>query len=342
MDVPAYTTPVPPGYFADPYVWQHEGRYHAIGTGPAEAAGSVAGSSGAGVFPLLCSTDLVHWQPAGHALVRPDPALGDTFWAPEIVLAEGRWWLYYSVGHGDRRHQLRVAASDRPLGPYTDCAQLTDPDQVPFAIDPHPFRDHDGRWYLFHARDYLEPMDDAGQPVRCGTALAVQPLHSMTQLEDRPALTVARARCDWQRFAAERTMYGRRFDWHTLEGPFVVAQDGRYWCLYSGGCWQTPSYGVDYVVAGQVLGPYTDEGAPAPRVIRSVPGHVLGPGHCSVVTAPDGASRYLVYHAWDAAQTARRMCIDPLELTAAGPRSRGPSWTPQPLPPGAAQGHRCT
>jgi beta-xylosidase len=324
-----YQNPVHPHYFADPYVWQHAGQYYAIGTGPAEAAGRVDGAGGATVFPLLRSPDLVQWQPAGHALVRPDATLGDTFWAPEIVQADGRWFMYYSVGHGDRNHQLRVASSDEPLGPYVDCAQLTDPADVPFAIDPHPFQDVDGRWYLFSARDFLQTVDDSGATVRAGTALVVHAMASMTALVPGSGRTVARARFDWQRFAADRTMYGQVFDWHTLEGPFVVRHDGRYYCLYSGGSWQTPSYGVDYVVADSVMGPYVDDAPGAgPRVLRTVPGRVLGPGHCSATPGPDG-NRYLVYHAWGPDLTARRMCIDPLEFTADGPRSPGPTWTRQ-------------
>jgi GH43 family beta-xylosidase len=328
-----YTNPVHAGYFADPFVWRHQGEYYAIGTGPADAAGAASTSTRQPtIFPLLRSNNLVAWQSAGHALVRPDRALGDTFWAPEIAHDGGRWWLYYSVGHGDRDHQLRVASSGDPLGPYADCAQLTDPREVPFAIDPHPFRDCDGRWYLFHARDFLDTADEAGRAARAGTALVVQALESMARLAPGGARTVARARWDWQRFAAHRPMYGGVYDWHTLEGPFVVVHDGSYYCLYSGGCWQTPSYGVDYVAAQSVMGPYSDEANDrGPRVLASVPGHVLGPGHCSVTLGPDQHTHYLVYHAWDARATARRMCIDELRFTPAGPRSPGPTWTPQRL-----------
>lgn len=326
-----YRNPLFDGYFADPFVWRHDGLYHAIGTGAPGAGGAAAG--GPTVFPLMTSPDLVHWTPAGHALVRPPAELGDSFWAPEIAFAEGRWHLYYSVGFGDKRHQLRVAVADRPLGPYVDAAQLTDPDRVPFAIDPHPFQDDDGRWYLFHSRDFLETRDEEGGAVRVGTALVVQPLETMTRLADVPPRTVARARRDWQRFAADRPMYGGTHDWHTLEGPFVVHEAGRYYCLYSGGNWQDLSYGVDYVVADAVMGPYRDDSThDGPRILRTVAGQVIGPGHCSVTFAPDGRTRLIVYHAWGPDGAARRLCIDPLQLTGDGLRSPGPTWTPQALP----------
>lgn len=324
----AYVNPVHPSSFADPFVWRHGGEYLAIGTGPCKACGA------ASIFPLLRSGNLVEWTSAGCAMVRPDAALGTDFWAPEVAQAEGRWWLYYSVGFGDRLHQLRVACSDAPSGPYQDVAQLTDPRVQPFAIDPHPFRDVDGRWVLFYARDFLDAEDERGHPVRPGTALVVQPLEGMTRLAPGAARTVARARHDWQRFQANRTMYGRVFDWHTLEGPFVVQRGGRYWCLYSGGRWQSPGYGVDYVVADAVLGPWREaahDAEPGPRVLRTVPQHVLGPGHCSVVRGPDGRSDFIAYHAWDARGDHRRLCIDPVHFSAQGPRSPGPSWTPQPI-----------
>ena len=38
-----------------------------------------------------------------------------------------------------------------------------------------------------------------------------------------------------------------------------------------------------------------------------------------------------VYHAWDAAHSARRMCIDPLIWTETGPRCDGPSFSERTL-----------
>jgi GH43 family beta-xylosidase len=113
-----------------------------------------------------------------------------------------------------------------------------------------------------------------------------------------------------------------------VEGAFVVWHEGKYYCFYSGGAWHTEDYGVGCAVADTVLGPYRDLGN-GPSVLGSVPGHVFGPGHNSVTRGPDGQTEYLVYHAWDAAHTARRMCIDRLLWTPEGPRCDGPTWTAQ-------------
>lgn len=321
-----YTNPVYPRYFADPFVWKHNGVYYAIGTGPHEAEGDVEAAGQSRVFPLLSSPDLVTWTSFGHALVPLAPEFGDSYWAPEVAFSEGRFWLYYSVGHADKAHQMRVASSANPLGPYEDSGQvLIDPTKCPFAIDPHPFRDDDGQWYLFYARDFLDT--EGGH--RAGTALVVDRLHNMTRLAGEEHV-VLRARSDWQRFLADRSMYEGTYDWHTLEGPCVRKHEGRYYCFYSGGRWENATYGVDYGVADCVTGPYLDNGnEQGARVLRTLPGHAIGPGHNSIVVGPDRESDYIAYHAWDPAMTARRLFIDRLDWTPEGPHCKGPSVTPQ-------------
>jgi beta-xylosidase len=330
MTRPTYRNPVYDGYFADPFAFRYGDTYYAVGTGAAEAKSEVSDRDL--VFPLLRSRDLVSWESAGRALRRPDPALGDTFWAPEILFHDGLFYLYYSAGFGDRRHHLRVATSSSPTGPYEDSGvALTHVDDCEFAIDPHPFRDRDGRLYLFHARDFLDSVDEAGETVRVGTALVVHPLESATRL-GTSGRTVLRARADWQRFQADREMYGARYDWHTLEGPAVVLHEGRYYCFYSGGRWENESYGVDYAVADHVLGPYTDYGdGGGARVLRTRGKDLIGPGHNSIVRGPSGDTDYLVYHAWDRDMTARRLCIDPIDWTRDGPRCQGPTTSAQAL-----------
>ena len=310
-----YTNPVYSEYFADPFVWRHDGMYYAVGTGPAGAHGMC--------FPLLHSRDLVRWESLGHALIPVGAGLGNDYWAPEVAYSEGRFYLYYSVGHGDKGHHLRVAVSDRPEGPYSDTGTpLVDLSACPFSIDASPFHDDDGQWYLFYARDYL----DTANGFLAGTGIAGDRLTGMTRLAGEEK-TIVRATSGWQMYMARRPMYGGIYDWHTLEGPVVRKHDGRYYCFYSGGCWRNDTYGVDYAIAATVMGPYSDAGnEDGPRVLRSVPGQLVGPGHNSIVAGPDG-SDIIVYHAWDAGMTARRMCVDPLLWTPDGPRCDGPSWT---------------
>jgi len=300
--IPVYSEP-----FADPFVWRHEGCYYAVATSPTGPDGRQ--------FALLKSDDLMNWQKLGWALEPVDLMFGDAYWAPEVACHNGKFYLYYSVGHGHKAHHIRVAVSDRPEGPYADTGNpLTDLAKLPFAIDGSPFQDDDGQWYLFYARDFLDTED--GQ--RAGTGLAIDRLIDMTRLAGEEK-TVARARYDWQMYMANRPMYDGVYDWHTLEGPVVRKHAGKYYCFYSGGCFQNDTYGVDYVLADSVMGPYCPVNDCA-RVLRSIPGRLIGPGHNSIVTGPDGKDR-IVYHAWDEAHTGRRMHISELAWTPDGPKA---------------------
>jgi beta-xylosidase len=310
----SFTNPVHAGYFADPFVMRRQDGYYAYGTNVVERS--------AEAFEILRSDNLVHWMSVGRAMRGVNGFDVRDHWAPEVAEYEGRFYLYFSVGVKDRDHSLRVAVAERPEGPFQLTGQVLTPNER-FAIDAHPFRDDDGAWYLYYARDILE-----GE--RVGTSLVVDRLLDMTRLAGTPT-PVLSASADWQLFQRGRSMYGSVYDWYTLEGPFVVKRRGRYWCLYSGGKWSTAEYGVSYAVSDSPTGPWAEPDSTGPAVLRARPGRLEGPGHCSVVVGPD-ENDWLVYHAWDPGLTARRMCIDRLEWTDDGPHTNGPRADAQPIP----------
>jgi arabinan endo-1,5-alpha-L-arabinosidase len=319
-----YTNPVYAGSMPDPFVLRHRGVYYAFGTTGGER------KSDGRIFTVLRSADLVDWREAGGALTPPTADTDYQYWAPEVAYHRGTFFLYYAMGgKEEERFELRVATSARPQGPYKDAGvQLLDCADNRFTIDAHPFRDADGQWYLFYARNFPDTEGGAFP----GTAVVVDKLIGMTKLAGQ-CRVVVRARYPWTLYEANRRMnvYGKTFDWHTIEGPFVRRHAGRYYCFYSGSNYQTANYGVDYVVADNVTGPYGGQGS-EPRVLKGVPGKVRGPGHHSIVTGPDGKADYIVYHACDEALTVRQLCVDKLAWTNDGPRCTGPTYTPQPMP----------
>jgi beta-xylosidase len=303
--------PARSGYFADPFVLRTAGGYAAYGTNP------TTGRSG-GAFEVLTSPDLRSWTSHGPSLPRLDAAFGDEYWAPEVAFADGAYWMYYSVGHGDAGHSIRVARSDRPTGPFADLGVDLTPRER-FAIDPHPFQDTDGRWYLFYARDVLE-----GD--RPGTHLAVDRLLGMAETAGRPTPVLA-PNADWQIYQRDRPMYGATYDWHTLEGPSVVRRAGRYWLTYSGGSWQGPGYGVSWASAPAPLGPWAPAPDDAPRLLETR-GDLRGPGHNSLTVGPDGED-VIAFHAWDADFERRELHLAGISFSEQGPRL-GPPLEPAP------------
>jgi GH43 family beta-xylosidase len=316
-----FKNPVWPGYFADPFVLRWRGEYFAFGTAAAverDADGSAA------AFKILRSRDLSTWVEAGAALRLAPQETTNAYWAPEVAELNDRFHLFYSTApsNADERHRIHVATSESPTGPFVASGAVL-PEAEGFCIDAHPFRDpRDGSWYLFFAKDYFDG--------RAGTGLAVVRLSSDLRRSAGESRVVVRANADWHIYERRRPLYGQMWDaWHTVEGPCVVFHDGRYYCFYSGGNWQTHDYGVSYAVADHPLGPWSHASKNEPVVLRQVPGEVLGPGHNSYVIAPDDRTELLVYHAWDPARTARRMCLDRLVWTKDGPRCLGPTTAPQ-------------
>lgn len=314
MSTQVFNNPVFDGCFADPFVWQHDGIYYAVGTGDREGDGTIDTEM---VIPLLRSKDLIHWDFVGKCLKATPDTAGGSYWAPEVTFHAGKFYLYYAAGKGG--HHMRVAVSDLPEGPYTDLGKVLTRGNaaqgVPFAIDGHLFRDDDGQWYYFGAADFL----DTEGGVRVGTTVVMDKMKSMDELAGNP-VTLLRARHDWQLYEHKFRKHGGVWEWHTIEGPCVRKRLGKYWCMYSGGCFQNDSYGVDWVVADKVTGPWRDEGdGKGGRLLHSMPG-VIGPGHHSVVTDSRTGQDYIVYHAWDKAMTKRQMWVDPLLWTAEGPR----------------------
>lgn len=295
---------------ADPAVCKFDGVYYAYGTGD---------GAGDREFPVLRSRDLVHWELLGGALERLSDPQKVAYWAPEVTRANGKYYMYYSAGgKAGEQHQLRVAIADRPEGPFRDSGKILLPDE-PFSIDARPFQDpKTGKWYLFFAKDFFDG--------RVGTGAAMVALNDDMVSVGGPVITVVRASADWQIFERNRHWYGKDWDaWHTVEGPHVVFNEGKYYCLYSGGRWDSANYGLGYAVAETVTGPYQDvDDAQGPSVLHGDE-VMLGPGHNSVVLGPDDKTLFVVYHAWDSKYTARRMCIDPLVFEKGKPRCDGPS-----------------
>jgi GH43 family beta-xylosidase len=307
-----YLNPVHARDFPDPFALKFAGEYFAYCTGFWRDGRA---------FGVMRSRDLISWEELAGAL-EPLPGEHPCYWAPEVYYRDGKFLMYYSVGNETLMH-VRVAVAARPAGPFADSGRrLTDEE---FAIDPHVFTDRDGSRYLFYATDFLTH-------THVGTGTVVDRMTDDFTLEGRPR-PVTRARYDWQVYDPARVGKGG-VRWHTVEGPFVLERKGRYYEMFSGGNWQNVSYGVSYATSDRVL--REDEweqhadGVKVLPVIRTIPEKVIGPGHNSVVRAPDDQQLICVYHRW--AEQGRVLAIDRMEFVGDSLIVLGPTTTPQPAP----------
>lgn len=307
-----FKNPVYPVSFPDPFVLEHDGLYYAYSTGVAEDGR---------VFAAAVSEDLVAWRPLGGVMPRLDRD-SPHYWAPEVAYDNGRFYLYYSVGN-EEWMELRVATSNRPDGGFDDEGLKLTTEQ--FAIDAHVLKDENGSWYMFYATDFLDHEF-------IGTGVVVDRMLDPLTLEGK-ARPAARARYDWQVYDPERKEKGG-VRWHTVEGPSVVKRKGRYFMTYSGGNWQNDSYGVGFAVSPNIDEPdewlQTCDGTTCLPILRSIPERILGPGHNSIVLAPNGRELICVYHEWQDGD--RKMAIDRMEIISDRILIIGPTDSPQPAP----------
>jgi beta-xylosidase len=300
-----YTNPLWDGYLADPHVLRANGVYYAYGTGKTPDGKQ---------FPILKSKDFCTWEFVGGAIAPlKEPVLKD-YWAPEVIQRGDKFYLYYA---GNLK--MRVAVADQPEGPFEDSGKLLFP-ELEFSIDGHPYHDPvSKKWYLFYAKDFFDQ--------RPGTALAVIELADDMISTRGPDHTVIRPFSDWQIYERNRHWYDKDWPaWHTVEGAAVAYKNGKYYCFYSGGNWQTPGYGVGCGVSDSITGPYLDPWSETgASVLRSIEGKLIGPGHNSVILGPDNETFFIVYHSWNAKRTKRQMSMDPIVWTTGGPKVYQPS-----------------
>ena len=264
-------------------------------------------------IPVLRSPDLENWEFLGGAIEPSENLRGLDFWAPEVISWKNRFLMYYSAGEPEGEgHKLRVAASNLPQGPFQDLECILFPD-LPFTIDAHPFEDpRTGDLYLFFCMDFFD------EPV--GTGIAGALLDADGTAPASTPVPLLRGGADWQIYERNRFWYGQTWaKWHTVEGPFVVYRQDRYWMFFSGGLWKGEGYGIGCAVADSPLGPYVATGIEkGPSVLRTGQFGLRGPGHCSVVVDPDGED-YLAFHAWDKRYERRQLHVLKLTWTEIGP-----------------------
>jgi hypothetical protein len=264
-------------------------------------------------FPLLHSTDLLHWTPSGTALrTKPTWAIqtGDYHpWAPSVYVdnnnpcpgtSSGSCYLMYyvSVSTVYGTNCIGVATSSTPNGPYNDRgilhAQGGDPPAGPVGcldtagrgqIDPAPFRDpNDGD---DSTNRYLYVSTDADPNGAFHPTISVIPLTGDMLSARGPRVPLfAGDLGTWEADSATAA---------TVENPLPLYHSGTYYMLYSGGPW-TGAYGMGYATAPSPTGPFTK--SPSNPILYGTPAVASPGGGGPPVTGPNGL-QWMPYHGRD-------------------------------------------
>jgi beta-xylosidase len=264
LSAPPLGAPVFPCSFPDPMILHTKAGYYGYAT-------STGWERPADAFPILFSRDLRRWRHVGDAFRRRPRWAQSNLWAPSVLHARGRYFMYYGAKRRrDGLHCLAVATSKRAAGPFKDRGVISCGDRRAHGyIDPAPLR-VGKRTYLFFSVD--------------------SPRHSISALRLKRSLLRARGRR--RKLIGVDLKWQRGLDSETVEAPWPLRRGGRYFLFYSAGCWCL-DYRMGYAVARRPLGPYKDHGSP----ILDGGAGLLAPGSGSVVTTRSGAT-WLAFHAW--------------------------------------------
>lgn len=285
-DAPGAGNPILPGYFADPSLLAHDGKFYLYAT---------VEPWGGRTLGAWESTDFTHWTfrelnwPTKEVCTSPT-SKSALVWAPSVIRAPGgRFLMYVSVGS-----EVWVGTAPHPLGPWRDANDgrplvSTAWNSTYHMIDAEAFADDDGSLYLYWG---------SGWGWKNGRCFAVKLRPDGVTFDGEP-----------------RNVTPANY----FEAPFLFKHAGRYYLTYSQGKTTIDTYQVHYAVGDTPLGPFT-EAANSPLLVTDHARDIVSPGH-QALFRHEGRT-YLLYHRhrlpYIADSAYRQTCVDEVRFTADG------------------------
>lgn len=258
-------------HLRDPFVLRHEGAYYLYGTRADAVWGVMDG------FDCYVSHDLEEWSGPHEVFRRPEGFWARrSYWAPECYRRGGTFYLLTTLGDADGRKSVNVLTADNPLGPFTYCAQLTDP--ALSCIDG-TLVEQDGTTYLVYSHS-LEDMP-------AGDMDAVALSDDLTCTVGEPFTLFSASDAPWSACVPfAKTEFGIDGPAYFSDGPFLHrSAAGVLTMLWSS--WSACGYAVGQAVSatGLIAGPWRHE--PEPLFAQG--------GHGMLFADGDGVLRYALH-----------------------------------------------
>lgn len=265
---------------ADPYILKSGGRYYIYVTGHD------------GIYAYQSDRLFDGWEYYGRVMTVEGHK---EFWAPSVIELDGVFYMYNSFNFygdepdkGGHRQTMFVSTADNPLGPFKNSKQILHP----FSIDSHIIKNESGL-FLFYSTNRFE-----GD--RIGTYIVVDRLLDPFTPEGKPH-TVVVPTLDEDIYRRDRYKKGEH--WHTIEGAYYFREGDWHYVMYSGNCFEEPTYYVGYARAKTDetdltkinFEKYPDDNTYSP--VLAANDFEEGTGHHSMIK--EDGQWYAIYHARD-------------------------------------------
>lgn len=245
----------------DPFVLPYEEKYYLFGTGTPQQEDINEGRQ----FWCYISKDLENWSKPVCCFDAPKDFWGEkNFWAPEVHLYNGKFYMLASFYAEGRNRATQALVADKPEGPYRVFGQpLTPPEWM--SLDGTLYIE-DGVPYLVFCHEWLQVGDGE---------IAAIPLKKDLSAVDGEATVLFRAsESGW----AEPITVGD-ISGIVTDGPWFVREDGKLlmlWSSFHGGAY---AVGVSVSESGKLHGPWKH----SDKLLFSKDG-----GHCMLFRGFDG------------------------------------------------------
>lgn len=281
------------------------------------------------LIPILKSRDLVSWEYVGAAFeTKPDFIPNAYLWAPDVHLINGKYVMYYALSgteDGNWDTGIGIAASESPVGPFTDFGKLFTAEEIGVcnSIDPMYYTE-DGRNYLiwgsFEGGIYIIEMSEDGMSVKEGAEKV-----RLTS-ENYEAAYIYKKNGFYYLFAVPRGTLPSSYPNPDIQESSQVLRQS-FPKRTTTKAYVQPSYRVVLGKSESLTGPYLNSwGQPMLENYHDYligPGPVFaGPGHNAEIVVDDAGTEWFIYHAYTLANEdlGRNLFIDPLYWEGEWPR----------------------
>ena len=182
----------------DPFVLPHQGKYYLYGT-----RGAHTWDREHSGFDVYVGTDLENWEAPRSVFEYFDGFYGQyNFWAPEVHIRQGRFYLFASFKSDTMRRGTAILSADSPTGPFVPLSEgpVTPKDWE--CLDGTFYADQQGKPWIVFCHEWVQtgdgevcamPLTDdlkkpAGKPVvlfkasACPYAASVRPVNGQPGL----------------------------------------------------------------------------------------------------------------------------------------------------------------